>query len=90
MIIELIMNVIYSVFRLLTTPINIPSLPDAAHTAMSDFFGYLETGVSILSFFCHMNYLFVIFGIVLAVELGIGIYKIVMWIIRKIPFAGMS
>lgn len=90
MIIEALMQVVYRLFAILTTPINIPSLPDGVKTIMSDVLGYLETGMALLANYTDLEYLLVLFGLIIAVDVGILLYKLVMWILRKIPMLGMS
>lgn len=90
MIIETLMNILYKVFSALTSFINIPSLPDAISGYMDTALGYIGSGVQILATFTHLQYLLVLFGIILAVDVGIGIYHFVMWILKKIPMLGVS
>lgn len=90
MIIEALMQVVYRLFAILTSPINIPSLPDGVKTVMSDVLGYLETGIALLANYTDLEYLLVLFGLIIAVDVGILLYKLVMWILRKIPMLGMS
>lgn len=85
MIFELVMNVFYNVFRVLTTPIDIPPLPDQVHEIMSNIMEYLTTGLSILGVFCDVPFLLILFGIVIYVEISLLVYKITMWVIRKVP-----
>lgn len=90
MIIKLILDVLYAVFSLLTAPINIPSLPDGVSEVISQYLEYLSAGFSILSCYVNMTYLLSLFGIVLLVDIGLFLYKFVMWILRKIPMLGIS
>lgn len=90
MIIELLLSALYNVFSLLTTPMNIPQLPENATQYITEFFGYLETGAGILANYTHFAYIMSLFGIIIAVDVGIKLYHFVMWVIRKIPMAGMS
>ena len=89
MIIESLLNVILGYFDLVLI-FEIPPLPDNVTGYIETFFGYLETGASILANYTPLTYLLVLFGIILAVDAAILIYHFVMWIIRKIPFLGMS
>lgn len=90
MIIEALMNVIYSVISILTTPINIPDLPDEALNYINQLFDYLEVGASILANYTPFGYLMILFGLILAIDIAIKIYHLVMWILRKIPMISMS
>lgn len=90
MIIEALMQVVYVLFELLTVPISIPSLPDGIQSVMDQAFSYLEAGMGILANYTDLGYLLTLFGIIIAVDVGVLLYKLVMWIIRKIPMLGMS
>ena len=90
MLIEGLLNLLYSVFALLTSVINIPSLPDNVMTSMNEFFEYVQAGVGILAAYSHVNYLLLLFGIIISVDIGILVYKFVMWVIKKIPFLGIK
>lgn len=90
MLIEALINLLYSVFSLLTAVINIPSLPETVMESMDTFFGYVQAGVGILAAYSHIGYLLVLFGIIIAVDIGILVYKFVMWVIKKIPFLGIE
>ena len=90
MIIKLLLDALYGVFKILTIPINIPALPQAAKDYISQFFEYLSAGAGILANYTPFSYLMVLLGVIIAVDVGIMLYHFVMWIIRKIPMAGMS
>lgn len=90
MIIKLLLDALYAVFSVLTLPINIPDLPAEAMNYINQFFDYLVMGAGILANYTPFTYLMILFGVVLAVDVGIMLYHFVMWVIRKIPMAGMS
>lgn len=90
MLVESLLNLLYSVFSLLTTPISIPQLPETVTESMNTFFDYVQAGVGILAAYTHIGYLLVLFGIIIAVDIGILLYKFVMWVIKKIPFLGIE
>lgn len=90
MIIEMLLNAIYNVFKLLTTPINIPDLPADAFGYVNQFFDYMVMGAGILANYTPFDYLMIIFGILLAVDVGIMLYHFVMWILKKIPMLGIE
>lgn len=90
MIIKALIDIIYNVFSLLTTPINIPSMPEGVQDALNSFLEWMTVGLQLLANYTHLGYLVSLFGIVIAVDLGITIYKLVMWVLRKIPVIGVS
>lgn len=90
MIIEGFLNVIKSLLTLLFAPIDIPSLPDSVATVMSSGLSYLLDGLGIFAAFTHYQYIMALFAIVIAIDAAMLVYKFIMWILRKIPAAGIE
>ena len=90
MIIETLMNVVYVLFELLTMPISIPGLPEGVRDVIAGALDYISVGVALLANYCDVGYLVTLFGLILAVDAGMLIYKFVMWIIKKIPMIGIQ
>lgn len=90
MLIEGLMNVVYTLFSLLLTPINIPSMPDGVRSFISEALEYIGLGLALLKNWTDLGYLLTLFALVLAVDAGLLLYKLVMWFLRKIPMLGMS
>lgn len=90
MIIEALLNVLYTAFRLLLMPIDIPNLPPEVQQTISEIFTYISGGLGILGEFLDLDYLLTLFGLVLAVDIGMMLYKLVMFVMRKIPFLGIK
>lgn len=90
MIITTLINLIYTVISVLTTPINIPDLPVEVSTYVSTAIEYIGTGLGLLSNYTHLSYLLTLFGVIAAIDIGLGLYKLVMFIIKKIPMLNIS
>ncbi len=90
MIIEALMSLLIKIFSLLTSAISIPNLPDSVSTFMSDALSYILTGLQILAVYTNLEYLLVLFGLIIAIDIGIHVYHFVMWVLRKIPMLGIS
>lgn len=90
MIIKMLLNVIYQLFKVLTAAINIPALPEGIATVISDMCGYVSSGLAILAAYVDLPYLLVLFGIVVAVDAALWLYKIVMYFVHKIPIANIK
>lgn len=90
MIIKMLLNVIYQLFKVLTSAIHIPALPDSIATVISDMCGYVSSGLAILAAYVDLPYLLVLFGIVVAVDAALWLYKIVMYFVHKIPMANIK
>lgn len=89
MIIEMLLTSYYNVMNTLMV-INIPDLPDSVYGYIEDGFQYIVAGAGILANYTPLAYLMTLFGVLLAVDAGILVYHFIMWVIRKIPMAGMS
>lgn len=90
MIIKALLDLVYGVFSILTSAINIPALPSAVSGFLGTAIDYMSFGAGFLSAWVDTGYLFGLFKIVLSVEAGTWLYKIVMYVIRKIPFFGIK
>lgn len=90
MIIKLFLDAIYAVFKVLTSAINIPSLPHEVQSFLTQALEYITTGIGILANYTDIGYLMILLGIIVSIDIGIGIYHLVMWVIRKIPMANIS
>ena len=85
MIIKLVLDLVYSIFNVLTLPINIPDLPQEINSVIATIIEYVGTGLAILQNYTHLSYLLILFGVIVAVDVGVWLYKLVMFFVRKIP-----
>lgn len=90
MIVLGLLELVYGLFLILTAPISLPSLPEPAVFVITSVIGYIETGLQILACYVNLDFLLILFGLVVAVDAGLLIYKFVMWVLRKIPMLGIS
>lgn len=90
MVIEALMNLLLKLFSVLTSAINIPALPEQVNTFMAEALGYIRTGVQLLGCFTNIEYLLILFGLIIAIDVGIAVYHFVMWVLKKIPMLGIS
>ena len=90
MIIQLLLDLIFGLFSVLTLPINIPSLPSSVSEMLNTIFSYISSGLSILAVYCDLDYLLLLLGIVIAVDIALSLYSLVMYLIKKIPFFGIQ
>ena len=90
MIIETLLDVLYTIFDFLTTPINIPALPTDVFGYFDTAMSYLQSGYKLLNNWLPITYFVVLYGIILAVDGGIKVYHFVMWVLKKIPMLGIQ
>ena len=90
MIIELLLNVVYTLVDLLTAAIDIPGMPEAVSTLIAEALEYIITGLAILANWTDLGYLLTLYSLDLAVDGGLLLYKLIMWFLRKIPMLGIE
>lgn len=90
MIIKLLSDLVYSIIWAATAAMNIPPLPEQVHIVLDQALSYIKPGAGILACFFDMEYLLSLFGIIIAVDVGILIYKLILWVLKKIPMAGVE
>ena len=90
MIINALLDVVYTLMSLLTAPISIPGMPEEVQVFVYKALEYIAMGIKLLSNYTDLNYLFMLFGVIVAIDAGLLIYKFAMWIIKKIPMLGIS
>lgn len=90
MIIKGLLELLYGVFAILTLPISIPEFPDSIKEVLATALDYITSGVGIVSQFFDLNYLFMLFSLFLIIEGALLVYKLVMWVLRKIPMLSIE
>ena len=91
MIIESICDLFIKFFTGLLKFINIPQIPEDVLAQVNNTIDIIiQRGAELLDLFMPYNIAKVLLLIVIAIEAGAEIYHFVMWVIRKIPMAGMS
>lgn len=91
MIIESLLNAIFSVFESLFSAINIPGMPEGMSEQVVSFFNNtLNYAGSLISLFIPWSQVKIFFPILIVILSSEEIYKLVMWVLRKIPMLGIS
>lgn len=91
MIIETLLNAIFSIFEKVFSVINIPGMPDGMSEQVVSFFSdTLNYAGSLISLFVPWSQVKVFFPILIVILSSEEIYKIVMWVLKKIPMLGIS
>lgn len=89
MIIELLLDVIYNIMSKLMV-LNIPDLPTEVHGYIDTAFDYIVAGAGVVANYVPLDYLMILFTVLLAIDAGILVYHLVMWVLRKIPMLGIE
>lgn len=90
MIIATLISLIVKVFSVLTAFIKVPGTPQAVKDFLATALEYMTAGMQILANYVDVPYLLLLFGLVITVDASIFTYRLIMWVLRKIPFFGIE
>lgn len=91
MIIEALFNAIFKIFTTFLGVINIPDLPEDMKEQITSFVDTLITSAApMIDLVMPYNVVKILVPIVIVIELAVEVYKLVMWIITKIPMANIQ
>ncbi len=91
MIIQALLDTIWKVFTTIWGILEIPAIPeDIINQVTNTFTTILDSGAKLIDLFLVFDVAKILLGIVIAIEIAIGIYDLVMWVLTKIPMAGVS
>lgn len=90
MILESVFNLFSSAIKLIFGWINLPDLPVQVETVITQLFDYLEMGLGFVFLAFDMNLVKIMLPFVLVVANFDKVYKLVMFVLRKIPFLGIK
>lgn len=90
MIITGLLSLLLAFLGLLLSPLSLLPIPEGVQSVLTTGIGYLMNGFEIIAAYTHFSYLLTLFTFVISMEIALFGYKVVMWIIRKIPFFNVS
>ena len=91
MIINALLNLVYNIFSVIFSPINIPSFDNDSITAVDNVLTMIfDDSEAIIGLFIPWAVVNIILPIIIALALAVPAYHLVMWILKKIPFLGVS
>lgn len=90
MIIEGLLTLFSSALKLIFGWINLPDLPGEVETVISQLFVYMESGMGFVFLFFNMSLVRTMLPLVVVVMNFDKAYKLVMYVLRKIPFLGIE
>ncbi len=88
--IKLLKKLVSLILSPLIALIDFPVVPDGLNEYIDKFLGYLRGGMAFISYFLPMTLVRTLITFVIACEIFIFSYHIVMWILRKIPMLGIK
>lgn len=91
MIIKSLLNLVYNIFSVIFSPIHIPSFDADSISAVDNVLCMIfDDSEAIIGLFIPWAVVNIILPIIIALSLAIPVYHLVMWILKKIPFLGVS
>lgn len=90
MIVDLIKKLLTFVTDTIFSVIDLPVVPDWLVNMINQVFDYMRQGMGIINFFCPLDRIAPAIDLFVAVWLVVHGYKIVMWVLRKIPMLGIE
>ncbi len=90
MLVESLLDLMFDVFCFFFGDVSVPDFPDEVLNVLLSIEEYLSSGLAFVAAYTHLPYLLTLFSIALVVDAVILTYRIVMWILRKIPLISVS
>ena len=91
MIINALLTLVYNIFSVIFSPIHIPSFDADSISAVDNVLTMIfDDSEAIIGLFVPWSVVHIILPIIIALSLALPVYHLVMWIIKKIPFLGVS
>lgn len=91
MIVNALLDFVVWIFsNVILEGIELFDVPETIAIHIAEFIGYLATGCRILAAYTDFEYLLTLLGLSIIVSTFFNAYKVIRWLIRKIPFINIS
>lgn len=90
MILEALLNLVFGLLQVCFGWISIPAFPETLTSSIDTFLSLIFDNITLLGFFIRPLTLTIVIPILIILLNFEEVYKITMWILRKIPFLGMQ
>lgn len=90
MILEIILNAIKSLLFLCFSWINLPSFPESLQSSLDSFLDLIFSGINLFGFFIRPLTIQVVIPLLIIIINFDKVYKLTMFILKKIPFLGIK
>lgn len=90
MIVESVLNLFADALKVIFQWINLPQVPSNIQAVIDQFFEYLRSGMGFVYIFFDMSLVKILLPLLIAVINFDKVYKLVMFVLRKIPFLGVD
>jgi hypothetical protein len=90
LIVESVLNLFADALKVIFQWINLPQVPPNIQAVIDQFFEYLRSGMGFVYIFFDMSLVKILLPLLIAVINFDKVYKLVMFVLRKIPFLGVD
>ena len=90
LIVESVLTLFVDALKVIFQWINLPQVPSNIQTVIDQFFEYLRSGMGFVYIFFDMSLVKILLPLLIAVINFDKVYKLVMFVLRKIPFLGVD
>ena len=90
LIVESILNLFSSALKLIFGWISLPELPAEISSVVNQLIEYMKSGMCIVFLFFSIDLIRIMLPLVIVVANFDKVYKLVMFVLRKIPFLGIK
>lgn len=90
MIIETLLNLIFSLLKFVFSWLELPSFPEELTNSINSFLDLIFDNVTLLGFFIRPTTLTICIPILIILLNFDKVYKFTMWILKKIPFINIQ
>lgn len=88
--IKLVMGFLSWILSPILDVLNFPAVPSELQSIIDTLFQYMADGMGIFNFFCPLAMIRPALAVLVAVWAVDHGYHIVMWVLRKLPFVGVT
>ena len=91
MIVEWAMALVDGLIKVIFSLLGVlPDMPEKATSVVDGFFDLIFDGVEIVNFFVPLDFVSVLIPIIIVIMNFEKVYKLIMWVLRKIPFISVE
>lgn len=90
MIVEALLGLIAWILEFVLLPLEIQELPETFVTVVASILSYIVQGVSILCVYIHPVYIGALLAFVISFNAAINAYRLILFIVKKIPFLNIK
>ncbi len=90
MIVSSVLNLFVGMLELVFGWIQLPNLPDSIMSIIDTVFGYITGSIGLLGVFVDLDVVMVLIPLAIAVARFDDLWKMTMFVLRKIPFVNIG